>query len=433
MKPRILLINPWIHDFAAFNLWARPLGLIAAAEFLSAFDVELQFIDCLDSFRPGRYGIGKYRSDIIPKPSLLCSVPRRFKRYGIRVEDFRSRLLESAPFDAVLMTSIMTYWYPGLQEAVALVREQAGGVPIVLGGIYPRLYPEHADRNSGADFIFHGPVNDSLLTVLDRAGVRLKRASRTLPIDQLGLYDRHPFVPLLTSRGCPYRCSYCASALLNPSYERNDLASTMSKIRAWHSRGVREFAFYDDALLHEPDLHAKPLLREIIRACPGIRLHAPNGLHARFIDDELAELMNRAGFMTIRLSLETIDPGRQQKTGAKVSTGDFERALRYLRNRGFGKEQVGVYLLYGLPGQSLEEVDAGVHYLQDLGVSIMLAECSPIRGTETWKEFVNGKIIPDALDPLLTNNSFFSWLYSGYDHDTVKRIKLRVKEYNAVP
>jgi hypothetical protein len=137
-RPRILLINPWIHDFAAFNLWARPLGLLEVAEYLSAFDVDLLFIDCADACDPGAFGSGKYRSEIIPKPGMLRTIPRYYKRYGIAVDDFRSRLQACMPFDIVLMTSMMTYWYPGVQETIRIVREMARSVPLVLGGITPR-------------------------------------------------------------------------------------------------------------------------------------------------------------------------------------------------------------------------------------------------------------------------------------------------------
>ncbi len=114
MKPRILFINPWIHDFAAFNLWARPLGLLKAVEYFSAFDAELIFIDCADSFHPDKYGTGKYRSEIIQKPEMLKNVPRYFKRYGVSAEEFTTRLKSMMPFDIVLMTSIMSYWYTGV-------------------------------------------------------------------------------------------------------------------------------------------------------------------------------------------------------------------------------------------------------------------------------------------------------------------------------
>jgi radical SAM superfamily enzyme YgiQ (UPF0313 family) len=429
MKPRILLINPWIHDFAAFNLWARPLGLLKVAEYLSAFDADLLFIDCTDSFIRNAYDIGKYQSEIIPKPDLLRTVPRYYKRYGMAVHDFRSRLRSLMPFDIVLMTSIMTYWYPGVQETMRLVRETAGNVPIVLGGIYPTLYPDHAEH-AGADRIHLGPVNHDLDLRIRELGLALDRRRDPLPYYALGLSSRHAFAPLLTSTGCPYRCSYCASRLLSPLYERKSAEDILEEIRQLFALGTRDFAFYDDALLYRADVHIKPLLEAIIRSGLDIRLHAPNGLHARFIDPELAGLMRKSGFTTIRLSLETIDPTRQEETGGKVATSDFERAVRHLQRAGFTKEQTGAYLLYGLPGQNFQEVERGVELLKRLDVRIHLAELSPIRGTASWEDLVKRGVIPDNLDPLLTNNTVFSYLYSGYERDEVARLKIAVKEYN---
>lgn len=123
MKLKILLVNPWIYDFAAFNLWARPLGLLKVAEYLSAFDTELSLIDCTDSFEANRYGTGKYRTEATEKPALLKDIPRLYKRYGMSIDAFIDRLKSSMPFDMILMTSGMGYWYPGVQTAVEVVRE----------------------------------------------------------------------------------------------------------------------------------------------------------------------------------------------------------------------------------------------------------------------------------------------------------------------
>lgn len=430
MKPRILLINPWIHDFAAFNLWARPLGLLKVAEYLSAFDVDLLFIDCMDFFELNSQGTGKYQSERIQKPDLLRSIPRYYKRYGIPGDDFRSRLKSILPVDIVLMTSIMTYWYRGAQEAIRLVREIAGSVPVVLGGIYSTLYPEHAKENSGADKIFTGLVNDALVRVLHELGLAPERSRDPAPYYTLGFPFGNAFAPLLTTTGCPYRCSYCASRLLFPSFERRSISDIMNEVKQLHAFGVRDFAFYDDALLYKADDHIKPLLEGIIRSGLDLRLHAPNGLHARFVDSDLAELMKKAGFTTIRLSLETIDPTRQEETGGKVATPDFEQAVINLKQAGFTKEQLGAYLLYGLPGQKLEEVEKGVEFLKRLDVRIHLAEFSPISGTASWDDLVKRGEIPNDLDPLLTNNTVFSYLYSGYDWNKVERLKLEAKEYN---
>jgi hypothetical protein len=68
LRPKILLVNPWIYDFAAANLWSYPLGILKVAECLGAFEVELAFIDCLenDSCSVGRR---KYPKQIVEKTS----------------------------------------------------------------------------------------------------------------------------------------------------------------------------------------------------------------------------------------------------------------------------------------------------------------------------------------------------------------------------
>ncbi len=430
MIPRILLINPWIHDFAAFNLWARPLGLLKSAEYLSAFDAELLFIDCADSFHPGHYGTGKYRYEIIQKPEALKSIPRYYKRYGISVDEFRNRLKSVMPLDIVLMTSIMSYWYPGVQETIRHVRETAGNIPIILGGIYPTLYSDHALRYSGADSIYTGPPDDRLLSMIRDFRITLNPVCKHVPYYQLGFHARSPFAPLLTSTGCPYNCSYCASRLLAPSYERKPLGDIVDEIQELQALGVRDFAFYDDALLYDADHHIKPLLESMIREGINARLHAPNGLHARFIDDELDRMMKRGGFTTIRLSLETVERNRQQTTGGKVTSDDLERSVRSLQRADFNKGHLGAYLLYGLPEQGLSEVEEGFAFLKRLNIRAYLAEFSPIRGTECWNDLVMKNIIPRDLDPLLTNNTVFSYLYSEYDRAELTRIKAEVKEFN---
>jgi radical SAM superfamily enzyme YgiQ (UPF0313 family) len=432
VKLRILLVNPWIYDFAAYGLWASPLGLLQVAEYLSAFNAELSLIDCTDSLIPKRYGTGKFRTEVVDKPEVLKKVPRQYKRYGISVGEFREKVRASLPFDIVLMTSVMTYWYPGVQKAVEVIRAVAGDVPVVLGGTYATLHTGHASDNSGADFIYRGAVEDNLPFALYTFGFRLREEQERVSYYKRGLCAGRSFAPLLTSKGCPFGCSYCASALLSGPYRRRAPEDIIQEIEDLSSLSVHDFAFYDDALLVESETHIKPLLRQLIARGLKVSLHVPNGLHARYLDDETAYLMKRSGFTTVRISLETLDPLRQRTTGDKVSTDDVRKALRYLRRNGFTKAETGVYLLYGLPGQRLEEVKEGVEFLMDRNVRIHLAEFSPIRGTGSWADLVQRGIISDDLDPLLTNNSVFSSLFSDYDRDEVARLKLKVKEYNTV-
>lgn len=442
MRLKCILINPWIHDFAAVNMWARPLGLLRVAEYLSRFDLDLKLIDCTALFREKRYGAGNYPRQVIEKPDILKSVPRYFARYGIGIDEFRELLKKQIPCDFVFITSIMSYWYPGVQEVVDIVKSLSPATPIILGGIYATLHHKHAVDNSGADYVYKGqvdevgagfkpaPTNNNLQTIIESFGFKLKTTNPPKPYYTLGLYQKYPFAPLLTAYGCPYKCSYCASSILHDGFIQREPSNVVREINELYAMGVRDYSFYDDALLAGADFHLKMILKELVKSGMKVQFHCPNGIHARFIEDELATLMKQSGFTTIRFGLETVNEERQMTTGGKVTSEGLESAVRTLKKHGFTKEQIGVYLMYGLSGQGFDEVKEGIAFLKSLGVRIHLTEFSPIPGTACWDELKGKGIITDDLDPLLTNNTVFAYLFSGYDHEAIKALKLDVKEYN---
>ena len=159
-------------------------------------------------------------------------------------------------------------------------------------------------------------------------------------------------IPIATSRGCPLRCSYCASALLSPAYQQRNFLTVVDEMEHHiKNEGTTDFVFYDDALLTNAENHSMPLFSEIVRRNLSVRLHAPNGLHIRNIDEGMAELMMKAGFKTIRLGLESIDPKLEKITGHKVNRDEFMKTAAALKAAGFSEDDVGVYVLAGLPGQ----------------------------------------------------------------------------------
>jgi hypothetical protein len=166
MKPTLILINPWVYDFAAYDLWAKPLGLLYLAGQLRAMGFKVHLIDCLDIYNPlmektdyvkkpvrRQFGTGKFWKQSVPKPSQLSSIPRSYSRYGITPQIFIKELKNVKRPVAILITSLMTYWYPGVFEAIHLVKDIHPDVPVILGGIYATLCPEHARNYSNADLI----------------------------------------------------------------------------------------------------------------------------------------------------------------------------------------------------------------------------------------------------------------------------------------
>ena len=417
---RVLLVNPWIYDFAAYNLWIEPLGLLTIGAALRDNGYSIMVIDCLAPHlgapRPRSDGSGKFLKTRVDTPGAVAFVPRRFGRYGLPSDRFDAALAAAPVPDLVLVATGMTYWYPGVVEAIRRVRARFGAVPVALGGIYATLCPDHARQTFGA-----GQPADARCTVITGPGVvaALRLADqvtgrnsdpdryadpRAWPSPAHDLVSR-PFAGLVTSWGCPYRCTYCASHRLQPAYIRREPAAVVREIEGCIRRGVRDFAFYDDALLVDGGRHLVPVLEAVRSPGEAVRFHTPNGLHAREITASLAILMRQAGFESVRLSLETIDATRQQATGGKVTTANFEKAVAHLQAAGFRPGQLAAYVLAGLPDQPLSEVETTVRFVLGLGLQAKLALFSPIPGTSD-----GDRALPAAVDPLLHNNTVYPYM-----------------------
>jgi radical SAM superfamily enzyme YgiQ (UPF0313 family) len=439
-SPHILLINPYIHDFTAYDLWAKPMGLLYLAGVLRANGYQVRLLDCLDVHFQGTYaslsppprktyGQGRYLRQRIPKPPALKDIPKYFYRYGLPTDLFLKALRELPRPQAVLITSSMTYWYPGLLETSALVREVFSETPIILGGIYASLMPDHARRNIRPDHLITGAGEGAILKLL---GDLTGRVPITIPelqdLDQLPFpaFDLYPvldYVGLLTSRGCPFSCPYCASKALQPIFRQRSPEKVVEEILHWRRlKGVVDFAFYDDALLIGFDKHLGPILEAMLDRNLDLRFHTPNALHIREINEERAKLLFRSGFKTLRLGLETTDWEKQKSWGGKVEAEEFQRAVKALTGAGFEMGQIEVYLLIGLPGQTLIEIERTIGEVKALGIRPRLAEYSPLPQTPLWEDACKCSRFPLSEDPLYHNNSLLSCL-QPFSWEAVQKLK----------
>jgi radical SAM superfamily enzyme YgiQ (UPF0313 family) len=433
-KGRVLLVNPWIYDFAAYNLWIEPVGLLTIAAALRDNGYRVAVVDCLipqpGSARVRLDGTGKLPKTEVDKPAAVASIPRRYGRYGLSLEQFDTALAGLAVPDLVLVTSGMTYWYPGVVEAIRRVRLRFGRVPVALGGVYATLCAEHARQHSGADQVIVGPGVMASLRLADEVTGSDSTPGRytdprTWPSPAHELVPRR-FAALITSWGCPFVCTYCASHRLQPAFVQREPRAVVDDMAACARRGSRDLAFYDDALLINARHHMVPILEAVIDSGLGVRLHTPNGLHAREITADLAVLMRRAGVVSVRLSFETADATRQRETGGKVTTDVFAQAVAHLHAAGFGPSELAAYLLAGLPNQPLSEVENTIHLVHRLGVQAKISLFSPIPGTPD-----GDRALPANADPLLHNKTVYPYLRGPDYVEQLQRLKELANEGNA--
>ncbi len=432
-RPTALLIQPPVYDFALYDLYLKPFGLLRLGSWLERGGYRVDLVNGLDyrdketlallgSVRRKHDGTGKFHRVSVPVPEGMEGRKRRFARYGIAPGVFRKQITASHP-DIILVTTGMTYWYRGVVEAVRTAKEIHPGVPVVAGGVYATLMPEHCARATEADFVVTGEGETSLREILGAYHLPVpegKPDGRVLMREDVW---RDAGI-LRLNYGCPYHCDYCASNIICSTFSRGNGGGAFSILEEMNRRfGTRNFAFYDDALLMGSKEVLVPFLDRVIDSGLDVGFYLPNAVHLQFLDSTVSRLMKRAGFREIRLGFESSSGDFHAKHDDKYGSSDFSRAVMNLKAAGFKGSEITVYILAGLPRQDYREVEESVRYAADFEVKVSLAEYSPVPGTPLWPESVKNCSLPLEDEPLYHNNTFFSMEWEGFTLDNLTYLK----------
>jgi len=413
MKPKILLVNPPVYDFAAYDFWLKPYGMLCVAGYMrgkAGFNL-FDYLDRLDpfvtrqkEFESDRWGKGRFYCEQAPRPQCLEAIPRYFRRFGLPRNLFQDFLAKEGPFDFVLVQTTMTYWYKGLEEVIEDVRKFCPQAKIILGGNYVTLCGNHA-LSLGADLLIHGtnlePLWEYVLIEPDLEQPALWE-----------VYDKLNVGVLKLSDGCPFSCTYCSVPKVYGKFKPRPLQHSLTELELLRQRGVENIAFYDDALLFEPEKVLIPFLNEVSKRKIEVNFQSPNALNARFISGELAELMVRAGFKTFYLGFESASLQWQRRTGSKVRSDELTQAVEHLIAAGAEPANITAYQILGHPHIDIQQLEDTMRFVNSLGIRGMLADFSPIPGTpdgEYCRKWV------DLDEPLMHNKTAFPIILLGFD------------------
>lgn len=439
---KILLVNPPIYDFSAYDVWLKPLGLLYLSNILKEFGIEVVLLDCLDrnlflEIPTKENGTGKYPQQIVKKPDIISNIPLNYKRFGAKKEKIEEILSTNKDVDYVVVTSSMTYWYLGVKEIINTIRDEIPNAKIILGGIYTILLPNHAKKlfSNKVDLIISKPGFCELFEFLNLPEANKKYKSfKDFPLPDYTLYKKIWYVVTRFSYGCLNNCSYCASKSIFPSYQAKTKKQIVDEIfKLYQLTTCKNFVLYDDALLNPINLDfIIEVFNKLLELNLDIRFFTPNGINPRFITKQIATLMKQLNFVDPRLSLETVSELTHQIVDKKVSLADFESALKNLVSVGYKPQEISVYLLAGLPNETIEDVYNSINIISKYKVRIRLCEMSIVPKTK----FFYSLGLEEDTDPLLYNNSIF--LFNGIPNkvkpwcsfEELQILKNYVKELN---
>lgn len=414
MKPKVLLINPPIYDFAAYDFWLKPYGMLRAGGTLRSI-ADLSLFDYMDRLHPAfsesaraktdSFGCGPFPQQRLPKPAALKDIPRYWRRFGMPRAVFQQYLSENHSYDFALVQTQMTYWYPGVKEVIEDIRPFCPRAKIILGGFYATACPEHA-QSFGPDLVIQG---DNLKPLYNLLGAKPPQKF------QLPTWDLYPAIKTATiklTQGCPFKCSYCFVPQSGVKFAARPLADCLAELDHLVRLGAQNIAFYDDALLYQPEAILFPFLEAVTELKLNIKLHTPNALHARFLTAEVARRMVRAGVETFYLGFESHAPAFHSQTGSKVVSDELATAVENLRSAGVRPGQITAYEMLGHPRFGVQQLENSMRFANSLGIRLHLSDFSPIPGTPDGEL---ARAFTDLDEPLNHSKTAFPIRFLGFE------------------
>jgi anaerobic magnesium-protoporphyrin IX monomethyl ester cyclase len=173
--------------------------------------------------------------------------------------------------------------------------------------------------------------------------------------------------PLLTSRGCPHGCIFCCVGLISGKKWRGREPEDVVKelVQAKENYQMSLFEIMDDNFTLDVN-RAKKICRLIIKNRLNLNWWCHNGLRADRLDQELLNLMKKAGCTSIALGIESGDEKVFNNINKGEKLSDIVKAVKMTQKAGI--RCVG-YFIVGLPGDSPESSKKSVRFQRSLGLS----------------------------------------------------------------
>jgi radical SAM superfamily enzyme YgiQ (UPF0313 family) len=386
---KVLLVQPPVQDFYDTDVRLQPIGLCylkaAVKNHLPEIDVIVR----------DYHGGGGRKTVAIPKELRYLtdyyavddkspfSTFHRYYHFGKSFDAIESDIAELKP-DVVGISSLFTPYFREVLEIAARVKKRLQAV-VVIGGSHASAAPESLLCSPNIDYVIRGEAEKAFVELLrrlrDRARVddvpnlgytrdgviTCNPIEDNFPIDDLPFPDLSDFSPhhyalgrkplafIITSRSCPHRCSFCSvHTTFGTSYRRRSLENVLEEIELRYRQGYRVIDFEDDNLTYYKNIF-KELCRRLIIRFPKREMEfvAMNGISYLSLDDELLELMYRAGFSHLNLALVSSDKTVRETTKRPHTLEAYLKVVYKAHALGF---RIVSYQILGLPNESLESM-----------------------------------------------------------------------------
>ena len=193
-----------------------------------------------------------------------------------------------------------------------------------------------------------------------------------------------PFITMVSSRGCPYDCTYCPYIVLQGStFRKRSAVNVVQEIAQNISNyGIKGLLFRDPLFTLDKQ-RVSEICKEIVRRGVSIKWCCETRVDC--LDESLIDEMRNSGMRAINLGVESANPEILRSASRKPATLEYqERIVNYLEDSGV---KVVAFYILGFPGDTKETIDATIEYAKKLNTSIaQFTILTPYPGTKYYDQ-----------------------------------------------
>jgi len=195
-------------------------------------------------------------------------------------------------------------------------------------------------------------------------------------------YILSPGGTMITSRGCPYQCSYCDRSVFKRGYRYNSAEYIYEHLQYLRTRfNVRHVNIYDDLFTMNRPRITK--LCELLISKPlGMQFNC--AVRVGHADDDLLEMLRHAGFLMLSVGIESGDPELLEVHKPGVYLDEVQDTVARIQAKGLRAK--GLFMM-GLPGETETSIRRTSDFVMSLGLDDMnMSKFTPFPGAPVWSQ-----------------------------------------------
>ena len=306
----------------------------------------------------------------------------------------------------------LTAMTPTINSALNIARklkQMKSHRKIIIGGVHASLLPQDIVKNCPeidavvvgegeqiiTDLLLNGINGICQSTSLSDMDSLPFLAYHLLPFQSYKPHPPHgramPFMTMLTSRGCPYSCSYCSKGVFGNNFRAQSPGRVVDEIFYYIKKfGAKEIAFYDDVFTLDKK-RVYGISEQILER--NLKINWSCETRANLVDKDLLRVMKKSGCYTISYGIESGSQEILNIIDKNITLEQSEMAIRLTREAGI--QTIG-YFMIGSPNETPDTIKQTINLARKLKLDYaQFAITTPFPMTKLWEYYkAQGRDVP---------------------------------------